>query len=67
MDMNGSWDGDRDRLFTLLMEEWSPIEQELMARLQRGEVDALQRIPPPPGSCLEVSVGLRWINSPDSD
>jgi hypothetical protein len=36
-------EGDRRRIFTLLMEAWSPIETELMDRLQRGEVDAVLR------------------------
>lgn len=43
MDIEELREGDRHRIFALLMEAWSPIEHELMDRLQRGEIDAVQR------------------------
>jgi hypothetical protein len=30
-------DEDRDRILATLMEEWSPLQRELMTRLLRGE------------------------------
>ena len=33
-------DADRDRILATLMEEWSPLQRDLMDRLLRGEEDA---------------------------
>jgi hypothetical protein len=33
--------GDRDRILATLMEEWSPLQRELMSRLLHGEDDSL--------------------------
>ena len=34
-------DADRDRILATLMEEWSPLQCDLLDRLQVGEVDSL--------------------------
>ena len=34
-------EGDRDRILALLMEEWSPLQRDLMRRLLNGEDDAM--------------------------
>lgn len=34
-------EGDRDRILALLMEEWSPLQRDLMRRLLHGEDDSL--------------------------
>lgn len=31
---------DRDRILAMLMEEWSPLQRDLMDRLLRGEEDS---------------------------
>ena len=32
-------DADRDRILATLMDEWSPLQRDLMSRLLRGEDD----------------------------
>jgi len=40
--VTGMWlaEADRDRILATLMEEWSPLQRDLMDRLLRGEDDS---------------------------
>jgi len=46
-------DGDRDRILATLMEEWSPLQRDLMDRLLLGEDDSMD-------VALEASPGTGW-------